>query len=116
MKGELPVRVMLPDASTGARRRPGARGKRTAEAPAIVDFDPELFERLRAVRLEIARDAGVPAYVVCHDRSLREMAALAPTNIDDLARVYGMGPTRIDLYGARFLAAIQSGDSKSEAG
>jgi ATP-dependent DNA helicase RecQ len=113
MKGELPVRVMLPGAAAGTRRRTRAR---QIEAPAMGDFDPALFERLRAVRLAMARDAGVPAYVVCHDRSLREMAALAPTTVDELARVHGMGPMRIDLYGARFLAAIRSGDSDAEAG
>jgi ATP-dependent DNA helicase RecQ len=108
MKSEVPARVVLPDADVGRARLRGARSKsRAAEQAPDLPMDPELFERLREVRLSIARDAGVPAYVVCHDRSLREMAAYKPTNVDALGSIHGMGPARIDMYGDRFLSAIR---------
>ena len=56
--------------------------------------DRDLFERLRALRLEIARARGVPPYVIFHDTTLREMARSKPTTIDALRHVYGVGAAR----------------------
>jgi ATP-dependent DNA helicase RecQ len=69
--------------------------------------DRDLFERLRAVRLDIARSRGVPPYVVFHDTTLREMARLRPTTMDALRTVYGVGARKADDLGETFLAAIR---------
>jgi ATP-dependent DNA helicase RecQ len=61
------------------------------------------------VRAEVARAAGMPAYVIAHDRTLASMARERPRTLDEMARVHGMGPARIDAYGARFLAALAGG-------
>ncbi len=68
-----------------------------------------LFERLRSLRLEISRELGVPPYVVFHDRTLREMAALKPSNRVELLQVSGVGERKAEQYGERFLGLINAG-------
>ena len=63
-----------------------------------------LFEDLRAVRRHLA--AGKPAYTVLPDTALHAIAALQPTSIDELASIKGIGPAKLKLYGAAFLAAV----------
>jgi len=69
--------------------------------------DP-LFEALRACRRDLAREAGVPPYVVFHDSTLREMAELRPTTVQALSRVSGVGAAKLDKYGAAFVAVVRS--------
>jgi ATP-dependent DNA helicase RecQ len=83
------------------------RTRSRVEAESWQDVDRDLFERLRAVRLEIARARGVPPYVIFHDATLREMARLQPTSIDGLLRVKGVGARKADDLGEVFLAAIR---------
>ncbi|MGB5311421.1 MAG: ATP-dependent DNA helicase RecQ [Polyangiales bacterium] len=107
MKGEEPVRVLLPPADAGrAHERKAARSRSAHELPD--DVDPSLFERLRETRLDIAREKGVPAYVVCHDRTLLEIAAFRPSSMEALAEIHGMGPARIANYGEPFLEAVNA--------
>ena len=68
--------------------------------------DVGLFERLRAWRFERARADEVPAYVVLHDATLRELATAKPENVRDLAAVKGFGPTKLERYGEDVLAVI----------
>ena len=89
------------------RAVPGAQlprigGAAAAKGPA----DEGLFERLRAWRLERARVDEVPAYVVLHDATLRELATAKPTSELDLAAVKGFGPTKLERYGEDVLAVI----------
>jgi ATP-dependent DNA helicase RecQ len=72
------------------------------------DVDAGLFERLRALRLEIARARGVPPYVIFHDTTLRDMARLKPTTLDALRSVYGVGERKAADLGAAFLEVIAS--------
>ena len=62
-----------------------------------------LFERLRAARLEMARAEHVAAYVICSDRTLRDMARRRPRDREELLRVEGIGPVKADRYGDAFL-------------
>jgi ATP-dependent DNA helicase RecQ len=97
---------------TLARQRPPRKDKtRTqsrVEAEAWLDVDRELFDRLRAVRLDIARARGVPPYVIFHDATLREMARLRPSTIRGLLDVKGVGARKADDLGETFLAAIRN--------
>jgi ATP-dependent DNA helicase RecQ len=79
-----------------------------AESPtaAPVDHDRELFERLRALRLRLARAQEVPPYVVFGDRALREMARLMPMTDEELLRVPGVGEVKLARYGEVFLGEI----------
>lgn len=107
MKDEESVRVLLPPPDAGRPKK--AREDRRSSSREIPDnVDPSLFERLRATRLELARAKGVPAYVVCHDRTLLEMAAHKPRSVQALAEIHGMGPARIERYGEPFLATVSS--------
>jgi ATP-dependent DNA helicase RecQ len=72
------------------------------------NVDQSLFERLRETRLDIAREKGVPAYVICHDRTLLEIAAHKPSSLEAMADIFGMGPARIERYGDPFLATVNA--------
>jgi ATP-dependent DNA helicase RecQ len=94
-----------------ARQRPPRRNeprvRSRAEAESWEGVDPALFERLRALRLQTARERGVPPYVIFHDATLREMARLRPRSIDALRSVKGIGARKADDLGEIFLAAIR---------
>ena len=96
---------------TLARQRPprkaASRRRSRAEAESWLDVDRSLFDRLRAVRLEIARSRGVPPYVIFHDATLREMARLRPTSLDALLAVKGVGERKAQDLGETFLTAIR---------
>ena len=76
-------------------------------------MDRALFDRLRSVRLEIARSRGVPPYVIFHDATLREMARLRPASINALLTVKGVGTRKAEDLGERFLAAIRGHSADS---
>ena len=65
------------------------------------------FERLRAVRLRLAREQEVPPYVICKDATLKLIAQSAPGDAEELERVKGMGPYKVKTYGPAFLEAMQ---------
>jgi DNA helicase-2/ATP-dependent DNA helicase PcrA len=66
-----------------------------------------VFGALREWRRERAKADGVPAYVVFHDRTLAEIADRAPSTLGELARIAGVGPTKLDRYGNDVLAALR---------
>jgi ATP-dependent DNA helicase UvrD/PcrA len=88
----------------GRREARAARAKPAASHYQFADADPALVEALREWRRGVARDAGVPAYVVFGDETLRNIAAQRPDSIQGLARIPGLGPGRLDRYGAAVLA------------
>ena len=65
-----------------------------------------LFQRLRALRKDLADQQGVPAYIVFSDKVLREMAATRPSTPSELLAVSGVGPVKLERYGAEFLEEI----------
>ena len=89
-------------------RRDGRRPSSRVEAESWQDVDRQLFERLRAVRLEVARARGVPPYVIFHDATLRDMARTRPTSIAALLSVRGVGARKAEDLGETFLAAIRA--------
>jgi ATP-dependent DNA helicase RecQ len=70
------------------------------------DADAGTVERLRAWRLERSREDGVPAFVVLHDATLRELAAARPTSLAELGAVRGLGPAKCERYGEALLAVL----------
>jgi ATP-dependent DNA helicase RecQ len=101
----------LPDLTLARQRRPTKdrlpRRPRGVEEEAWQDVDRDLFDRLRAVRLDIARQRGVPPYVIFHDTTLRDMARLKPATIDQLRHVYGVGERKAADLGELFLVEIR---------
>ena len=99
-----------PDLVLARQRRPvkGRVQKRSRiESDSWKDVDRDLFERLRGVRLQIARARGVPPYVIFHDTTLREMARIRPTTIGELHGIRGIGARKAEDLGETFLAAIR---------
>ncbi|QZH75998.1 MAG: DNA helicase RecQ [Erythrobacter sp.] len=99
LKGEQPVAIVHP----AKKERRGRRGGDGTPNPV---GDP-LFEALRALRRDLAAQAGVPPYVVFHDAVLREMASQRPASLADLAAIPGVGEKKRAAYGAAFLKAIR---------
>jgi len=80
--------------------------KRTYNASIIPDYDEALFERLRVVRMELAQQAGVPPFVIFHDRTLAEMALHRPRSIEMMGDIHGVGASKRERYGSVFVDAI----------
>jgi ATP-dependent DNA helicase RecQ len=98
-----------PDLALARLRRPvkgRAPSRARVETESWEGVDRDLFERLRALRLEIARSRNVPPYVIFHDATLREMARLKPSSPEALRHVYGVGERKAAELGERFLQAI----------
>jgi ATP-dependent DNA helicase RecQ len=91
-----------------APRKDTLRPRSRVEAESWEGVDAALFEKLRAVRLDVARSRGVPPYVIFHDVTLRDMARLRPTSLDSLLTVKGVGARKADDLGDLFLAAIRA--------
>jgi ATP-dependent DNA helicase RecQ len=68
--------------------------------------DEVLWEALRALRLSLAREQGVPPYVIFHDATLLDMVRARPSDLAALSRVPGVGASKLQRYGTQFLAAI----------
>jgi ATP-dependent DNA helicase RecQ len=99
----------FPNLSLARQKRPNKlppadRGR--TEAASWDGVDRALFDVLRGVRLEIARERGVPPYVIFHDTTLRELARTRPRSIEALRHVYGVGERKAADLGPRFLTAI----------
>lgn len=110
MKGQLPARLLIP--STNTTRQPGrgerpAPSKRTRTEPDLDATAQRLFDALRAHRLDVAREQQVPPYVVASDRTLRELSVLRPKTERDLQLVHGIGPNKLERYGAGLIAVIR---------
>jgi ATP-dependent DNA helicase RecQ len=93
-------------------RAPRTRGAKAAPAVTVADLSgagAECFERLRRLRGELARDAGLPAYCVFNDRTLAELARRRPTSASELLDIPGVGPAKAEKYGDRFLAELRDG-------
>jgi ATP-dependent DNA helicase RecQ len=72
-----------------------------------IDADTAVLNALKALRAELARRQHQPAYVIFPDRTLIEMAARRPQNLEELAAIHGVGIAKLQKYGAAFLAIIQ---------
>lgn len=84
-----------------------ARDKNSADVSEMHQH-PELFERLRALRAEIAKDKSVPPYVVFSDKSLHDMCALLPRTEEEFLLVHGVGQSKLQNYGRDFMGEIRS--------
>jgi ATP-dependent DNA helicase RecQ len=101
----------FPGLSLARQRTPAkgeARKRSRAESESWEGVDRGLFERLRGVRLDLARARGVPPYVIFHDATLREMARLRPSSIGSLMTVKGVGARKAEDLGGIFLETIRA--------
>ena len=90
-------------------RAASSRSRRSASAAAVADLPAEaatVFERLRAWRAATAKERGVPAYVIFHDATLRQVALDRPESLAELGRISGVGETKLATHGEGVLAAV----------
>ena len=100
--GECQLYREVKPPSSRKRSRSGVRDTFTATV------DSDLFDVLRDVRLRLARERGVPPYVIFHDTTLRDMVERQPKTVDDLHEVYGVGAKKAADFGDAFLDAIRT--------
>jgi len=105
LRGEQ--QLLLRKLAPPRRERERSRAAR-ASAPELelAPDDMPLFEALRQMRAQLAREQGVPAYVIFHDSTLREIAARRPGNADELAGIGGIGAGKLARYGDVVLETV----------
>ena len=137
MQGRRPARLLLPPrlryarVEAAGRAAPGTAAADAAfqgglrmspdgarQAPALEDAELDarghvLFEALRAFRLAEARRQKVPPYVIASDRSLRDIARLRPATAGALELAHGIGPTKVERYGAAILEIVRQSEEAS---
>ncbi len=102
-------RVALPE-KLRKRRRQGGDVPRAPSAQALgvgASIDGEVLTLLKSLRLHLARENGVPAYLIFNDATLLEMAARKPQNEEELLQITGVGPAKLHKYGAAFLKVLR---------
>jgi len=118
-----PIKAMLPDdIDYGVIRCVAEDWKRThqnepVQSEPLSAQEEALFEQLRAWRMERARAGNVPPYVVFHDRTLEAMVRIKPSTNEELLAVPGVGPAKVERYGAEVLRMLtgETSSSHSEA-
>jgi ATP-dependent DNA helicase RecQ len=77
--------------------------------------DESLWEALKAKRTELAREQGVPPYVIFHDSTLQEMVQSTPTTLDQFSRIGGVGQAKLERYGEHFINIIRENLESNKA-
>ncbi len=107
LKGETTLMLRRePEKKTRNARSSSAKTKKAG-----VDLPPEAqqrFENLRTWRSEVARGHGVPAYVIFHDATLREIALNRPQSLEDLEGISGVGARKLEAYGEELLRCVRA--------
>ena len=101
-------KVLLRRVRSERKSRERDAGPRTDAAAALPIADRPLFEALREWRARTAREQNVPAYVIFHDSTLREIAEQRPDTLRELARVGGIGSAKLDRYGEDVLEVVEA--------
>ena len=100
---------LLPGAAPGQTRirADRARSRRGGAATPATAADADLYERLKAWRLGVAREEEVPAYVVFSNSTLALIAGAEPTTEEQLSGISGVGPAKLEKYGPGVLAVVE---------
>jgi ATP-dependent DNA helicase RecQ len=111
LRGQRPVMlrrdVPMPKPPRAARTAAKAgAGQARPEAADLSPEDTAMFEKLRTWRGTTAKEQGVPAYVVFHDATLRQIATARPATLAELAEINGVGEAKLAKYGAGVLEAL----------
>ncbi len=103
LKGEHRV-LLRQDPKPQKKKAPAAAKGALPEVPA----DRTLFSALRSLRLKLAREQGVPPYIIFHDRTLLAIVQHRPRNLDAFGQISGVGDVKLDRYGEPFLDVIRA--------
>ncbi|WP_323801477.1 DNA helicase RecQ [Parasphingorhabdus sp.] len=99
LKGEQEIAIVEPPKRASRKRRGGSAS--------LNPFGDPLFEALRQKRMELAKEMGVPPYVIFHDSVLRDMTGLKPASLSALSELPGIGAAKLEKHGDAFLAVIR---------
>lgn len=105
LRGERQVAMRLYQKPVRQKRAPVRSGSYTETG--LSSSQQTLFEKLRWWRMETARSHNLPAYVIFHDNTLREIARAGPVTLDDLRLVSGVGEKKLESYGAQIIALVR---------
>jgi ATP-dependent DNA helicase RecQ len=113
LRGE--TQVMLAEAPNPllGETRPASRARTPRPVEKLPEGSETLFDALRAWRMTVAKAQSVPPYVIFHDSVLRDIAAVCPATIAELAEIKGMGGTKLEHYGKALLEIVQKRQSAS---
>ncbi len=101
LRGEQQLTLRLDAPRKGRRESPRERPAFSGDAD-----EQARFERLRTLRARLAKEQGVPAYVIFHDATLMAIAGAAPDSLDELGAISGVGARKLERYGAAVLEAL----------
>jgi ATP-dependent DNA helicase RecQ len=112
LKGEERVTLRRdapkPKRSSTARLNSGSTEKPKKKSVEISAVDEPLWQALREARMRIAREQGVPPYVIFHDATLLELLRMKPRNRGEMAEISGVGAAKLERYGAAFIEVLES--------
>lgn len=121
LKGEETIRFRKrpPKKKASERRaRGGSREAATSQARAtLANLEPneqKLFQALKSLRFNLAKELGMPPYIIFHDATLIAMAESKPHNETEMARISGVGARKLEQYGEAFLEAIQAHETSTQ--
>jgi ATP-dependent DNA helicase RecQ len=101
LKGEVPVML----------RQPIPKKQKATKSSTLTQdmdiYEADLFDRLREWRRQTANEHDVPAYVIFHDSTLREIALQKPMNLTEMGEISGIGARKLEAYGTGLLAVVQ---------
>jgi len=109
VKGEATVEFREYKEEKAPRRSSGGTARRATAPLALEGGDAALFEALRRWRLELSREQGVPPYVILHDATLMALSAERPSTLEELAKIPGVGRSKLDRYGPAILELVGRG-------
>ncbi|GAM64738.1 ATP-dependent DNA helicase recQ [Vibrio ishigakensis] len=101
LRGEQSVQMREP------RKSSSKRTSKSSATDTLSAVDLGQFEALKQVRADLAKKQDVPAYVICHDASLKQIATERPTSLEQLATISGFGQTKVEKYGAQLLEVVE---------
>lgn len=110
LKGEVPIhlRASVASAVNKLEKSAASKVKAKTKVPDFLDIDGQKrFVALKAWRAEIAREHNLPAFVIFNDATLSAVASIAPTTLDDLIGISGIGEKKLQAYGEEVLRVIQ---------
>ena len=92
----------------GGRTVPDAEDHASPEEEELDPQTQDRLARLKTVRTSLAKEASLPSYCICHDKTLKLIARDQPGDVEALERIKGMGPHKVRMYGDKLLAALQA--------
>jgi ATP-dependent DNA helicase RecQ len=105
LKEKRSIRLRAPLVTSGLSAEKRKEQRRHLGA---VDFDEDIFNKLRSWRAGVAKQKGIPAYMVFSDATLQAVAARNPRKFNDLRGVSGIGDKKLELYGEALIEVLES--------